>query len=306
MCIEQLNSKRTVLQHICCQSCDRKCTRDVGPFSPELLLSFHLQSLALAGRSSTAYHAVEPSLGSYQLSHTCLCIQRHNNQRDILAGQLLNSKIRPAPHQLRILIDPPHHFFLQTNKRMKRSVTTDDIDMPCAPVMTDRKRSSKKRVVKNTPINKAHVTRQPFYPRGEPHPAVRAKVLQMKTSRRMDITPLPRSRLAQKPLGLRFTKHKSSWKTLLHAYMLEMSYLRDVGMWSSFNSMPCAQYDEMDCEYDTMDSRFAYYMSYGVFGSPSPAFDVLTASTNSFGSSTGSGGAVSTFSAATRSCPVSG
>ncbi|CAN9322415.1 unnamed protein product [Alternaria alternata] len=55
-----------------------------------------------------------------------------------------------------------------------------------------------------------------------------------------------------------------------------------------------------------MDSRFAYHMSYGVFGSPSPAFGVSTASTNSFGSSTGSGGAVSTFSAATRSCLVSG
>jgi hypothetical protein len=76
-------------------------------------------------------------------------------------------------------------------------------------------------------------------------------------------------------------------------------------MWSSFNSIPCAQYDEMDCEYDTMDSRFAYCMSCGVFGSSSPAFGVLTASADSFDSSTGSGGAVSTFSAATRSCPVS-
>jgi hypothetical protein len=121
------------------------------------------------------------------------------------------------------LIDPPRHFFLQKNKKMKRSVTTDDIEIPCAPVMTDLKRSSKKRVVKNTPINKAHVTRQPIYPRREPHSAVRAKVLQMKTSRRMHITPFSRSRLAQKPLGLRFTKHKSSWKTLLHAYMLEIS-----------------------------------------------------------------------------------
>ncbi|CAN9083424.1 unnamed protein product [Alternaria alternata] len=172
--------------------------------------------------------------------------------------------------------------------------------------MTDRKCSSKKRVVKNMPINKAHVTRRPFDHRGEPHTAVKAKYLQTKTPRRMDIAPLRRSRLVQKPLGLRFTKSKSSWKTLLHAYMLEMSYLKDVEMWSSFNSIPCAQYDEMDCEYDTMDSRFAYRMSYGVFGSPSPAFGVSTASTNSFGSSTGSGGAVSTFSAATRSCPVSG
>jgi hypothetical protein len=30
------------------------------------------------------------------------------------------------------LIDPPHDFFVQTNKEMKRSVTIDDIDMPCA------------------------------------------------------------------------------------------------------------------------------------------------------------------------------
>jgi len=189
---------------------------------------------------------------------------------------------------------------------MNTSVTIDDIDMPCAPVMTDRKRSSKKRVVKNIPINKAHVTRRPFHHRGEPHSALKAKYLQTKTPRRMDIAPLPRSRLAQKPLGLRFTKSKSSWKTLLHAYMLEMSYLRDVEMWNLFNSIPCAQYDKMDCEYDTMDSCFAYYVSYGVFGSPSPAFGVSTTSTNSFGSSTESGGAVSTFSAATRSCPVSG
>jgi hypothetical protein len=189
---------------------------------------------------------------------------------------------------------------------MKTSVTTNDIDMPCAPVMTDRKHSSKKRVVKNTPINKAHVTRRQFYHRGEPHSAVKAKCLQTKTPRCMDIAPLSRSRLAQKQLGLSFTKRKSSWKTLLHAYMLEMSYIRDAEMWSSFISTPCAQYEEMDCEYDTMDSRFAYHMSYGVFGSPSPAFGVSTASTNSFDSSTGSGGAVSTFSAATRSCLVSG
>ncbi|RYN60950.1 hypothetical protein AA0114_g870 [Alternaria tenuissima] len=187
---------------------------------------------------------------------------------------------------------------------MNTSVTIDDIDMLCAPVMTDRKRSSKKRVVKNIPINKAHVTRRPFHHRGEPHSAVKAKYLQTKTPLRMDIAPLPRSRLAQKPLGLRFTKSKSSWKTLLHAYMLEMSYLRDVEMWNLFNSIPCAQYDKMDCEYDTMDSCFAYYVSYGVFGSPSPAFGVSTTSTNSFGSSTESGGAVSTFSAATRSCPA--
>ncbi|CAI9637218.1 unnamed protein product [Alternaria burnsii] len=178
--------------------------------------------------------------------------------------------------------------------------------MSSAPVMTDRKRSSKKRVIKNMPINKAHITRRPVYHRGEPHSAVKAKYLQTKTPRRMDIAPLPRSRLAQKPLGLRFTKCKSSWKTLLHAYMLEMSYLRDAEMWSSFSSTPCAQYEEMDCEYDTMDSRFAYHMSYGVFGCLSPAFGVSTASTNSFGSSTGSGGAVSTFSAATRSRPMSG
>jgi len=54
----------------------------------------HLHSLTFAERSSTAYQAVEPSLGLYQLSHTCLRIQRHNNQRDNLAGQHLNSRIR--------------------------------------------------------------------------------------------------------------------------------------------------------------------------------------------------------------------
>ncbi|KAI5373852.1 hypothetical protein J4E82_007393 [Alternaria postmessia] len=171
--------------------------------------------------------------------------------------------------------------------------------------MTDCKRSSKKRVVKHTPISKAHITRRPIYPRGEPHSAVKAKYLQMKTPRRMDIAPLPRSRLTQKPLGLRFTKRKSSWKTLLHAYMLEMSHIRDAETWSSFISTPCAQYEEVDCEYDTMDSRFAYYMSCGVFGSLSLAFGAPTAITNSFGSSTGSGGAVSTFSAATRTYPAS-
>ncbi|CAN9100804.1 unnamed protein product [Alternaria alternata] len=171
--------------------------------------------------------------------------------------------------------------------------------------MTDRKRSSKKRVVNNMPINKAHVTRRQFYHRGEPHSAVKAKYLQTKTPRRMDIAPLPRSRLAQKPLGLRFTKSKSSWRTLLHAYMLEMSYLWDAEMWNSFDSIPCAQYDEMDCEYDKMDSRFAYHTSCSVFGFPSPAFGLSTASTNNFGSSTGCGGTVSTFSATTRPCPVS-
>jgi hypothetical protein len=180
------------------------------------------------------------------------------------------------------LIDPPHHFFVQTNKEMNRSVTIDDIDMPCAPVMTDRKRSSKKRVVKNMPINEAHVTRRQLYHRGEPHSAVKSKYLQTRTPRRRDIAPLPRSRLAQKPLGLRFTKNKSSWGTLLHAYMLEMSYLKDAEMWNSFDSIPCAQYDEMDCEYDTMDSRFASHTSCGVFGFPSPDFGLSTASTNSF------------------------
>lgn len=39
----------------------------------------------------------------------------------------------------------------------------------------------------------------------------------------------------------------------MHAYMLEMSYLRDAEMWNSFDPIPCAQYDEMDCEYDTME-----------------------------------------------------
>lgn len=93
---------------------------------------------------------------------------------------------------------------------MNGSLSTEDIDMPYAPVMADRKRSFNERITKKTPINKAHVSRRPISPRGEPHPAARTKKPYAKTPRRMDIAPLPRSRLALKPLGLRFTKGKTN------------------------------------------------------------------------------------------------
>ncbi|KAG9187326.1 hypothetical protein G6011_05197 [Alternaria panax] len=178
--------------------------------------------------------------------------------------------------------------------------------MLCATTMMERKRSPKERIVKKTPSSKAHITRQPLSPRRRQHPAARTKNSREKTPRRIDITPLPRSRLAQKPLGLHYTKDKSSWNTLLYAYMLEMSYLKDVEMRSSPSLPLSSQYEQdMVCDYNTMDSRFAFHMSGGVFGYPHPAFGLSTSGINSFGSSTRSGNTPSCFSAITLSSPVS-
>ncbi|KAL1801555.1 hypothetical protein ACET3X_001897 [Alternaria dauci] len=168
---------------------------------------------------------------------------------------------------------------------MNISVSTDDIYMYDAPAMTDHKRRSKECIIRKTLDNKAHITRRPSSPRSEAHPAVRTNKTPMKTLRRMDTTPLPRSRVAQKPLGLRSKKSKSSWKTLLHAYMLEQFYIR-VAEWRN--------------------ARAALSFPHGVFGCPSIAFKLSTASTSSFGSSTGSDSTASTSGTSTWSSLVSG
>ena len=89
------------------------------------------------------------------------------------------------------------------------------------------------------------------------------------------------------------------------AHWLETSKLKDVKMGGILNFLPFAQYEkDMECGYDTMNPRAAFDMSGGVFGYPPTAVTVSTSSTNTFASSTESGGTASTFSIRTGTSPV--
>ncbi|KAI4949539.1 hypothetical protein J4E91_005278 [Alternaria rosae] len=147
----------------------------------------------------------------------------------------------------------------------------------------------------NARVSKTHITRARVHLNSEPHPAVRTAVKRDKTPRRIDILPLPLTyaRLMQIPFDVRFPRQKLIWCSIVYGFVeLKREKLGDAG------------YDEMDCEYDTMDPLAAFEVSGGVFGSPpasvasSPSSSSSSSATvNSFGSLNGSRWSASTFSA---------
>jgi hypothetical protein len=123
MCIEQRNPKRTVLQHICCQSCDRKCTRDVGPFSPELLLSFHLQSLALAERSFPLLTQLNRAWDC--ISCRTLAFASSVTITNVTVLQDSTSTLRYANNTSLTNIDRPTPSFLRTDEQGNEKISHD-------------------------------------------------------------------------------------------------------------------------------------------------------------------------------------
>jgi hypothetical protein len=179
-----------------------------------------------------------------------------------------------------------------------------------------RKPTHMERVVKAR-VTKKHATYGQVSLGREIHPAVRTTNKREKRFRRLDIPPLPGSSLAKEPLDARFARQKSTWRSILFGFLEQEAederYLdqqekfkhRDVRMGNTPISPPFMKYEEMDCTYDTMDSRAAFDMSGGVFGCPYGAFSTSTSSTNTFSSSSGSGGTVLTFGASTFASSMS-
>ncbi|KAI4675332.1 uncharacterized protein J4E84_010074 [Alternaria hordeiaustralica] len=145
----------------------------------------------------------------------------------------------------------------------------------------------------NSRVSKTHITYLSVHTHREPHPAVRATDLRGKTPRRIDIQPPPltSSSSMHKPFDARFTRHKSTWRSIAHGFVEQQQ-----------EKLRKAEGDEMECEYDTMDQLAAFEASGGVFGSPptsAPSSPSSSPSSDTSGSLAGSWGTASTFSTST-------
>ncbi|KAI4677129.1 uncharacterized protein J4E88_006936 [Alternaria novae-zelandiae] len=145
----------------------------------------------------------------------------------------------------------------------------------------------------NSRVSKTHVTRAHIHLNRKPHPAVRTKKKRDQKLRRIDIQPpsLTSSSSKHKPFDSRFTRHKSTWRSIAHGFVEQQQ-----------EKLRSTEGDEMECEYDTMDQLAAFYATGGVFGSPptSPASSPSSSSSsNTSGSSAVSWSTASTFSART-------
>ncbi|KAI4617160.1 uncharacterized protein J4E87_008400 [Alternaria ethzedia] len=145
----------------------------------------------------------------------------------------------------------------------------------------------------NSRVSKTHITRAHIHLNRKPHPAIRTTKKRNQKLRRIDILPPPltSSSSMHKPFDARFTRHKSTWRSIAHGFVEQQQ-----------EKLRNEDGDEMECEYDTMDQLAAFETSGGVFGSPptsAASSPSSSPSSDTTGSTASSWGTAWTFSART-------